>query len=707
MQRNEKDVTLIQQQALHHLRTMTNFPSAQFHDGQLEAIVELVQNQRQMLVVQKTGWGKSGVYFIATKLLREQNKGPSIIMSPLIALMRNQIQSAARLGLRVATVNSSLTQHERAENENKIINNQVDAIIIAPEQLANEYFVQNVLSHVLSKVSLFVVDEAHCISDWGHDFRPDYRRIVRILQAMPKNLPVLATTATANNRVVNDIQSQLGQHIMISRGELTRQALHLQNVPLMPKAKRLAWLVQALNQIAGTGIIYAKTVRDCEQVADWLVQNNINAQAYSGNSMSEDRIDLENALLNNTVKTLVATSALGMGFDKPDISFVIHFQAPGNVVEYYQQVGRAGRGIDDAYGILMQGEEDERIQNYFIERAFPTQKEVDDLLNAIASQEGLKKAEMEKFTNLSSGNIEKALKFLATETPSPLLKEDTTYYRTAIDYQLPTERIARLSEIKTGEWDQLQNYTAHSQCLMRFLAEALDDPFAEDCGKCANCDPGSALTIEISHQLAINALDFLKYRYVKIDSRKIFGGSNALSREAFSTYQFPYKNSQLQAEDGLALSRWKDGIWGDVVAAGKAADAFSDELIAPMVLMIQSMPIKQQPRWLTYVPSPRHPTLVKNFAHKLAAALGIVCSDAISIAIAKAPQKNMENSFRRSENLDGAFAIDQSQVYLDPVFLLDDAVDSRWTFTVVAALLKRANTGKVYPIALTATSNQG
>jgi ATP-dependent DNA helicase RecQ len=703
----EKDDTMIEQKALAHLRAMTNNPQAQFHEDQLEAIVELAQNNRQMLVVQKTGWGKSAVYFIATKLLIEQNKGPSIIISPLIALMRNQIQSAARLGLRVLTVNSSLSPQERAANEAKIINRQVDAIIIAPEQLANDYFVQNVLSNILSSVSLFVVDEAHCISDWGHDFRPDYRRIVRILKAMPKNLPVLATTATANNRVVDDIQSQLGEHILISRGELTREALHLQSLPLMPKAQRLAWLVLALNHIEGTGIIYAKTVRDCELVADWLVSNNINAKAYSGASDSDDRIGLENALLDNQVKALVATSALGMGFDKPDISFVIHFQAPGNIVEYYQQVGRAGRGIDDAYGILMQGEEDERIQNYFIHRAFPTQAEVDDLLRAIANEEGLKKSEIEKHTNLSAGNIEKALKFLSAEDPSPIYKDKSIYYRTALDYQLPAEQIERLSTIKTGEWEQLQAYTEDSQCLMRFLAQALDDPLAQDCGKCANCDPSSTLNFEIPQQLLINAGEYLKYRYVKIKPRKLFGSSGALAKEAFPIYQLPYKNEQLQAEEGLALSRWRDGVWGDLVAEGKAADHFSDELIAPMVKMIQSMAMAQQPKWLTYVPSPRHPILVKNFAHKLAGALGIRCSDTVTVAQEKAPQKNMENSFRRSENLDGAFAVDPANVYTDPVFLLDDAVDSSWTFTVVTALLKRAHAGKVYPIALTSTSNQG
>ena len=701
------DVSKIEQQALKYLKEMTGANSATFHDGQLEAIIELVGNNRQMLVVQKTGWGKSAVYFIATKIMRDQGKGPSIIISPLIALMRNQVESASRLGLKVSTVNSSLNDYERQDNERRITTGQADAIIIAPEQLANDYFVQNTLSEVLSKISLFVVDEAHCISDWGHDFRPDYRRIVRILNAMPKNLPVLATTATANDRVVSDIQNQLGESIMISRGGLTREALRLQNVPLMPKPQRLVWLLDAVRQIDGTGIIYCKTIRDCELVADWLQRHSINAQAYSGDSDVTDRIHFEKALINNEVKALVSTSALGMGFDKPDLSFVIHFQAPGNVVEYYQQVGRAGRGIDNAHGIMMQGEEDERIQSFFIERAFPKQEEVDGLLEAIAVNEGLKASEIERHTNLSAGNISKVLKFLSTEEPSPIFKDQSTYYRTAIDYRLPEERIARLNAIKTGEWEQLQNYSNHTGCLMQFLAQALDDPLAEDCGKCANCDPTSVLKIDLINENVESALEFLKYRYVKIKPRKTFAKSGALAQGAFLIYKLPYKNPNWIHEEGLALSRWKDGVWGNVVADGKKNDRFSDELIDPMVQMIQSLPTSEQPRWLTYVPSPRHPNLVRDFAYKIAAALNIHCSDAVTIANIKPPQKTMENNFRRSENLDGAFTVDSSLVYSDPVLLLDDAVDSGWTFTIVSALLRQRHSGKVYPIALTSTSNQG
>lgn len=693
--------------ALNLLREMTKNPHANFHTDQYEAIFELAQNKKKLLVVQKTGWGKSAVYFITAKILRQQGKGPSIIISPLIALMRNQVESAARLGLNVVTINSSLSQDERTANEGDILNGLVDAIIISPEQLANTGFVNKVLAPVLSNVGLFVVDEAHCISDWGHDFRPDYRRIVRILQNMPANMPILATTATANNRVVEDIQSQIGTGMLTLRGKLTRKSLHLQNMPMLTKTQRLAWLALNLPGMPGTGIVYAKTVRDCELVADWLCEHGVNAKAYHGDVRPHERIGLEKDLINNRIKVLVSTSALGMGFDKPDIGFVIHFQAPGNVIEYYQQVGRAGRGIDSAYGVLMLGEEDERIQSFFIRNAFPSEGDVNQVLSALDDHEGLKKSQIEQYTNLSSSNIEKVLKFLSVEDPSPILKDGTSYHRTALDYELPHERIERLSTIKEGEWHELQKYYQSTDCLMHFLATSLDDEYADSCGRCANCNAESALNSTIDHDAVVAASEFMKHRYVPIKPRKTFGGSNLLAQSAFPQYQFPYKNPAWQAQPGLALSRWRDGIWGSLVAEGKNNGEFSDDLIAPMAKMIATLPVEQPVTWLTYVPSMRHPHLVRNFAQKIAAALGLYFADSIQMTELRPPQKDQENGYRRSQNLDGLFTIDQSQVYPDPVLLLDDAIDSGWTFTVAAALLRRSGSGNVNPIALTSTSVQG
>lgn len=698
----------MQHQAITYLRQMTNNPSAEFHEGQYESIYELVANQSKMLVVQRTGWGKSAVYFISTKLLRENGKGPTIIISPLIALMRNQIKSAEKLGLNVVTINSSLSKEERETNERQIIDQKADAIIISPEQLGNDYFVNQILGNVLSNIGLFVVDEAHCISDWGHDFRPDYQRIVRLINLMPSNMPVLATTATANNRVVTDIQEQIGSGMKTVRGELMRHSLHLQTIPQMLQTQRLAWLANTLPQLPHTGIIYAKTTRDCELVADWLLLNGIDAKAYHGSTDSELRQTLEEDLIHNRLKVLVATSALGMGFDKPDIGFVIHYQAPGNVIEYYQQVGRAGRGIDNAYGILMMGIEDQNIQNFFITNAFPNHHQVTQVLSALESAEdGLKKSDFEVLTNLSASNIDKVLKFLSVADPSPIYKDKTTYFRTASNYQLPYERIERLSRIKEDEWQQLLDYHGTTGCYMKFLASALDDAFAENCGKCANCLTSQKLDTTYPIQLAERAGEFVKKRYVKISARKQFGSSGAAVQSAYPVYALPYRDSNLCAKDGLALSRWRDGIWGNLVEEGKNNNAFSDDLIAPMVKMIESLPFEQQPTWLTYVPSPRRPTLVRDFAHKLAAALNIHCADTIYPTATKQEQKHMENSYQRSKNLDGAFGIDNTRVYTDPVLLLDDAVDSGWTFTIIAALLRRAGSGPVYPVALTSTSTQG
>lgn len=352
------------------LQTALDDQNADFREGQWEAIDCIVNQKRKLLVVQRTGWGKSAVYFISTKILRDRGEGLTLIISPLLALMRNQIEAAERLGIRAATINSAnIEQWETVKQQ--ILNNEIDAVLISPERLSNEGFVEDILLPIAEKIALFVVDEAHCISDWGHDFRPDYRRLVNVLKQMPPNMPVLGTTATANDRVVEDIQMQLGD-IDISRGSLVRESLLLQTLKLSDQSARLAWLAEHIPELPGTGIIYTLTIHDAGQVTKWLNQNNIDARAYhSGvehldfNNTNEYRVYLEEQLLKNKIKVLVATTALGMGYDKPDLGFVVHYQAPGSVVGYYQQVGRAGRDIDEAYGILLSGHEDNDINDYF------------------------------------------------------------------------------------------------------------------------------------------------------------------------------------------------------------------------------------------------------------------------------------------------------------------------------------------------------
>lgn len=372
--------------ALELLRLGTENPAAEFREGQEKAIRHVVDGRGRLLVVQKTGWGKSFVYFIATKLLREEGAGPVLLISPLLALMRNQIAAAERMGARAFTINSD-NKEDWSAVEAALSRNEVDILLISPERLANEHFRAEVLARFAGRISLLVIDEAHCISDWGHDFRPYYRLLERIVRTLPPNLRLLATTATANNRVLDDLQIVLGPNLTVSRGDLARPSLFLQTIRLISQAERLAWLAQQLPLLQGSGIIYTLTVRDAAQVAEWLRSRGLNVEAYTGET-GERRPQLEQALLNNQVKALVATTALGMGFDKPDLAFVIHFQTPGSVVAYYQQVGRAGRALMAAYGVLLSGQEETDISDYFIESAFPSREEVQQVLAALHEAPG-------------------------------------------------------------------------------------------------------------------------------------------------------------------------------------------------------------------------------------------------------------------------------------------------------------------------------
>ena len=371
------------QRALELLRSGTNQPDAGFREGQDTAIQHVVEGRGRLLLVQKTGWGKSFVYFIATKLLREAGAGPALLITPLLSLMRNQIAAAERMDVRAFRITSD-NQESWEDVEERLACDEVDILLIAPERLANQHFRDAVLAAVSDRVSLLVIDEAHCISDWGHDFRPHYRRIERIARNLPRNTRLLATTATANNRVMDDLQAVLGPDL----GDLHRPALFLQTIRLRRQSERLAWLAEHLPALPGHGIVYTLTVRDANQVAEWLRSRGLDVAAYTAEA--EDREDLERALLDNRVKALVATVALGMGFDKPDLGFVIHYQSPSSVVAYYQQVGRAGRALDAAYGVLLSGEEEADIADYFIRSAFPTPDEVRQVIEALeAAPEGL------------------------------------------------------------------------------------------------------------------------------------------------------------------------------------------------------------------------------------------------------------------------------------------------------------------------------
>ncbi|HUW61059.1 MAG TPA: RecQ family ATP-dependent DNA helicase [Candidatus Bathyarchaeia archaeon] len=691
--------------ALLLLRRSLDDPAAEFRDGQWEAIDCLVNQGRKLLVVQRTGWGKSSVYFIATRILRDRGKGPTLIVSPLLALMRNQIDAARGLSIRALTINST-NQAEWPALIQSIHDDEPDAILISPERLANDGFVNNVLLPVAGRIGLLVVDEAHCISDWGHDFRPDYRRLVNVLQRMPANMPVLGVTATANNRVLDDVTSQLGD-MQVQRGPLMRDTLALQTIRLGDQSARLAWLAEHLPELPGTGIIYTLTRHDADQVAGWLNRNGIEARAYYSDvqppqgfeTCDEYRRHLERLLLGNKIKALVATTALGMGYDKPDLGYVVHYQAPGSIVAYYQQVGRAGRAIDYATGILMAGREDEDIHEYFRTRAFPEEIHVNAILDALADSDGMTERQLEQTVNLRKGQIDQVLKFLSVDNPAPVLRDGSKWVRTPVDYHLDHARIQRLTQQRIMEWREVQRYVDTRDCLMAFLARSLDDEHAGPCGKCSRCLGAPAIAESFSHKTAADAARFLKRSELPLECKK------QVANDAFPQYGFKGNLPQgLRAETGRILSRWGDAGWGGVVAAGKHSGHYGDDLVLAVAEMVQERwKPDPPPEWLACVPSLRHPDLVPDFCRRLAERLGRPFLPLVTKVRDNHPQKIQQNRFHQCRNLDGAFAVEEG-VPDGPVLLLDDMVDSAWTMTVVAALLLQAGSGPVWPVALASTS---
>jgi ATP-dependent DNA helicase RecQ len=681
--------------ALELLRIGTKNPVAAFHDGQENAIQHIADGRGRLLVVQRTGWGKSFVYFIAAKLLREQGMGPAILISPLLALMRNQIAAAERMGIRAKTINSE-NQEEWHEVEAALARNEVDILLISPERLANERFGAEVLGPVAGRISLLVVDEAHCISDWGHDFRPHYRFIERMIRSLPPNLRVLATTATANNRVLVDLQTILGPNLTVSRGELGRPSLLLQTMRMPSQAARMAWLATHLTGIQGSGIVYTLTVRDAVQVAGWLQARGIKAESYSGET-GERRVELENALQENRVKVLVATTALGMGFDKPDLAFVIHYQTPGSVVAYYQQVGCAGRQIPEAHGVLLSGEEETDINDYFIESAFPSREEVESVLSALrGAAAGLSVNEFLSRVNIRKGRVEKALQLMSLESPAPVVKQGSKWILTAANLSDGFwQRAERLTGLRRVEQQQMLEYVTLTAGHMEFLIRALDG------------DPGSyhapnitSLPVTFDNELAREAVAFLRRTSLPLEPRR-----------QWPTGGLPHMNvtgriaPDRQAQPGRVLCMWGDAGWGALVRQGKSHDGrFADQLVEACAAMVRSWAPQPTPGWVACIPSHRHANLVPDFARRLAVALNLPFHPVLEKTDDRPAQKQMENSSQQARNVDGSLRI-QGNVPAGAVLLVDDMVDSRWTMTVAAYLLLSSGSGPVYPLALASTAN--
>jgi ATP-dependent DNA helicase RecQ len=663
---------------------------AVFRPGQLEAVETVVDQRSRVLVVQRTGWGKSLVYFLATRLLRDAGFGPTLLISPLLSLMRDQLLMAERIGVRAATINSENADEWEAV-EQALAADEIDLLLVSPERLANAQFTERTLGLIGGAIGLFVVDEAHCISDWGHDFRPNYRRIGRLVAQLPRGVPLLATTATANDRVVADIESQLGPDLVTVRGPLARESLRLQSIALDDQAERLAWLAEHLPGLPGSGIVYCLTIADCERVAAWLASRGLEVAAYYGGLDPEIRRDLEERLRTNRVKALVATIALGMGFDKPDLGFVVHFQRPGSPVAYYQQIGRAGRSLDDAFVVLLHGREDDEIVEYFIRGAFPPEHDLRAVLDQIEESEGLRLSDLEARLNVSHGRIEQCLKVL--EIDGAIFREGSRYVRSANPWEPEHERIAKVTAEREHELARMQEFTRAESCLMEFLGRELDDPAAAPCGRCAVC-AGDFLPRVVDPALLSDAVLFVRRAYRVIEPRRRWpaGGVGAWRGNI---------RPELQAEEGRALSIYGDAGWGRLVSQAKYGDErFDEELVEAAAEMIEeAWQPEPAPRWVTAIPSLRT-DIVPEFARRLAERLGLPYGAALVKVRDTPPQKRMENSYQQARNVADAFRVETEQIGDGPVLLVDDIVDSRWSMAVCAALLREAGSGPVYPLAL-------
>ena len=673
-------------------------PQAQFRDGQWEAIEALVVKRQRVFVVQRTGWGKSLVYFVATRLLRQQGAGVTVLISPLLSLMRNQIQSAAQWGVIAETLNSD-NSDAHAQIEARLLAGEIDLLLISPERLANDRFQRDVWSKLSKRVGMLVIDEAHCISDWGHDFRPNYRRIMRLLDEVPAHTPILGTTATANDRVVTDVAAILGAQMNIQRGPLTRDSLSLYVYrESMSAAMRLTLLSHLMKHIPGSGIIYCTTTRDCRLVADWLQEEGFNVKPYYADveeSGSENRAELEAQLLDNRVKALVSSVALGMGFDKSDLHFVIHYQLPGNIISYYQQIGRAGRGIDRAHIVLMHGPGDEDIQTHFIETAFPTPQQVGDVLDALSQNGPQSRIDLQRYVNVRQTALEKILTHLEVE--HIIEKQDSVYGLLKQDTTPDYARWASVTQTRYAELKQMNAYVQTDMCLMRFIAQALDDPYpVEKCGRCKNCT-GNQSKFAPDAALIERAEKFLRNgKPLFVEPRKRYpSGLPGMKRTTIAHVN----------ELGVALCNYYEEGWGRQVRQGREQNHYSDDLVSVSADMLRAhwKTLDVPPQVVIPVPSLRRPDLVPDFARRLAECLKLPYLAAIKHISQHPAQAEMRNSYQQASNVIDKFAI-ATKLNGSSVLLVDDIADSKWTLTIVGELLQRNGSGRVIPFVLAATN---
>ena len=692
-----------------HLRALVGRDDATLREDQWTAIEALAVDRRRALVVQRTGWGKSAVYFVATLLLRAEGAGPTVIVSPLLALMRNQIAAAERAGIRAVTINSTNIE-DWSRIEDAIHAGEVDVLLVSPERLNNPAFRDNVLPRLADEAGLLVVDEAHCISDWGHDFRPDYRRIRTMLADLRDGIPVLATTATANARVTRDVAEQLApggletgagrpprppeeSGVLVLRGSLDRESLHLAVVRLRTAEQRLGWLADHLDELDGSGIVYCLTVAQTQEIADFLRARGHTVAAYSGQTETAEREALEADLAAGRVKALVATSALGMGFDAT-LGFVVNVGAPSSPVAYYQQVGRAGRGTDHATVVLLPATEDRDIWHYFASLAFPPEPQVRQVLDVLAgSERPLGTPALETYVDLGRSRLEMMLKVL--DVDGAVRRVQGGWESTGAEWSYDRDRYARVREAREREQQAMLDYLATDRCRMWFLRHQLDDPDAVECGRCDNCG-GTTVSATVSDQATEAAHERLARPGVVVEPRKMWP-------TALANLGIDLKGKIAdQPSPGRAVARLTDLGYGqhlrDLFREGTPDGPVPVPLVQAVIEVLGDW--RPEAAGIAYVESARRAILTRDFADGLARYLQVPVVARFAIADdSVAPGQGQANSAQRVAAVLRRYRL-EGEVPSGPVLLLDDLVGTGWTLTLASRALRSAGATDVLPLAL-------